>query len=279
MIHGVDLCNTSSFIMSLTPCFNSIIYLHLYTQGVISSSVSSFSEQAEGVIISYEEEKNAPTLVTCDQEVYALCAYANCTLNEKTKTANCPCYSLSGPSMVRIDIIPDAEVKQDTLDKCNEDACDQNNAPVCNAISDGTLWPGSDAVSTFSHELEEENGVEFDDNGEKITTWNCTTSPQEVRFVPNCMLAPCRFLDTPITNDYFAGSATMECTCALIQATTPNYGIVGGLNDPCGPPPSYVNTGGSSLNAYAANEEAVKLAWKEVTREFGGDVSSSSAWL
>ena len=143
--------------------------------------------------------------VTCEEDVYALCAFANCTLNEKTKTANCPCYGIFGESQARIDVAPpDAQV--------------QPASALCNAISDGSLWPGADAISTYSHELEEENGIVFDDNGEKILTWECTTSPNEVRLVPNCMLAPCRVLEEPVTNDYFAGEATMECICPLIQA-------------------------------------------------------------
>jgi hypothetical protein len=136
--------------------------------------------------------KQAKNHVTCEEDVYALCAFANCTLNEKTKTANCPCYGIFGESQARIDVAPpDAQV--------------QPASALCNAISDGSLWPGADAISTYSHELEEENGIVFDDNGEKILTWECTTSPNEVRLVPNCMLAPCRVLEEPVTNDYFAG--------------------------------------------------------------------------
>ena len=64
--------------------------------------------------------QDAPIVVTCEQDVYALCAYAKCTINDDMKTAKCPCYSLSGPSLARIDLIPDADVKQATLDKCTD---------------------------------------------------------------------------------------------------------------------------------------------------------------
>jgi len=202
-------------------------------------------------------------LVTCEEDVYALCAFANCTLNEKTKTANCPCYGISGESQARIDVAPDAQV--------------QPASALCNAISDGSLWPGADAVSTYSRELKEENGIEFDDNGDMILTWECTTSPNEVRLVPNCMLAPCRVLEKPVTNDYFAGDATMECTCPLIQAEEV-YGIYGGLKDPC-VGPSWVNTAGPTLDIHAMNPVAVEMAWEEVAKEFNGKVGSAALTL
>lgn len=84
-----------------------------------------------------------------ERDTLALCAYyANCTINEDLKTVNCPCYELSGPSLARIDIIPNPGVKQATINTCTDaNACSQNNAPICEAIADGTE---ADAVSTFS---------------------------------------------------------------------------------------------------------------------------------
>ena len=106
-----------------------------------------------------------------------------------------------------------------------------------------SLWPGVDAVSTFSREFEVENGVVLNEQGERDAfTWKCAVSKREVRLVPNCMLAPCRALDNPVTNPYFDGEATMECTCPLIQAND-DYNLFGGLQDPCDEP-ALVNVGG-----------------------------------
>merc|ERR1719203_1815190 len=189
-------------------------------------------------------------------------------------TANCPCYSLSGPSLARIDVIPDPEVKQATLDKCEDaTACSQNNAPICEAIADGTLWPGADAVSTFSRALEIENGVIVDENGDRSSpNWNCAVPSSGGGLVPNCMLAPCRALDGPVSVPYFAGDATMECTCPLIKAST-DYSIFGGLENPCDG--SLVNVGGPTLAMHAMDTTAVALAWEAVTEEFNREEEMS----
>lgn len=227
--------------------------------------------------INTAHSQDAPVAVSCEQDVYALCAYANCTMNEDTLTANCPCYSISGPSLARIDLIPDDQIRQETIATCTDaTSCADNNAPICDAISTGSLWPGADAVSTFSRELEVENGVLLNEEGERDTfTWKCAVSKREVRLVPNCMLAPCRALDNPVTNPYFDGEATMECTCPLIKAND-DYTLFGGLQDPCDEP-ALVNVGGPTLNVHAMNREEVRLAWEAVTREFNGENSSSDA--
>jgi len=227
--------------------------------------------------INTANAQNAPVAVSCEQDVYALCAYANCTMNEDTLTANCPCYSISGPSLARIDLIPDDQVRQETIDTCTDStSCADNNAPICDSIADGSLWPGADAVSTFSRELEVENGVILNDEGERETfTWKCAVSKREVRLVPNCMLAPCRALDNPVTNPYFDGEATMECTCPLIHAND-DYTLFGGLKDPCDEP-ALVNVGGPTLNVHAMNKDAVRSAWEAVTREFNGENISLDA--
>ena len=227
--------------------------------------------------INTANAQNAPVAVSCDQDVYALCAYANCTMNADSLTANCPCYSIAGSSLARIDLIPDDQVRQETVDTCTDaTSCSDNNAPICDSVADGSLWPGADAVSTFSRELEVENGVKLNDEGERDTfTWKCAVSKREVRLVPNCMLAPCMALDNPVTNPYFDGEATMECTCPLIKAND-DYTLFGGLQDPCDEP-ALVNVGGPTLNVHAMNREAVRLAWEAVKREFNGDDSPSDA--
>jgi len=225
--------------------------------------------------------QDAPAVtVTCEQETYALCAYANCTMNADLKTANCPCYSLSGPSVAIIGVIPDAAIQQATIEACSKEpttcATTENDgvAPICQAIADQALW-GADAVSTFSMALQEENGVAVDENGtrnDSMPTWSCRGV--EGRLVPNCMLAPCRTLATPVTNNpYFDGEATMECVCPLLKANV-NYTNFGGLQNPCEDSlvpeeGGYVqNTGGPVFVQHVMDPAVVAAAWEAVRTEF-----------
>jgi len=226
---------------------------------------------------------DAPIAVSCTQDTYALCAYAKCTMNADRTTASCPCYAVTGTSLARLDIIPDATIKTATLKHVmcntnNEDTdCndEDNRAPICKAIANATLWPGADAVSTFSRELELENGVVLDEMGDRSSpNWECPVpaNANSGRLVPNCMLAPCRALKQPVTDSYFAGEATMACTCPLIKATS-NYTLFGGLESPCDDNGdngySLVNVGGNILAEHASNSTAVALAWEAVAEEFG----------
>jgi len=226
------------------------------------------------VVHNVHAAKDAPIAVSCTQDTYALCAYTKCTMNADMTTASCPCYAVNGTSLARIDVIPDATIKTATLNMCtNNDGkdCNEDNiAPICKAIADETLWPGADAVSTFSRELELDNGVVLDNMGDRSSpNWECPVPANSSRLVPNCMLAPCRSLKQPVTDSYFAGEATMECTCPLIKATS-NYTIFGGLESPCGGDGySLVNVGGNILAEHASNSTAVELAWEAVAEEFG----------
>lgn len=224
-------------------------------------------------VFPVDANENAPVAVACAQDTYALCAYSNCTINGDLKTASCPCYELSGPSMARVDVIPNPVVKEATINKCTDpEACSQSNAPICDVIADGSLWPGADAVSTFSRALEIPNGVAVDSDGKRgEPNWSCSAKPG--RLVPNCMLAPCVLKDSPVTNPYFYGNATMECTCPLIEANV-DYVSFGGRQSPCSDSPvpiecGYVqNTGGSVLAAHASNSAGVSSAWEAVAEEF-----------
>ena len=220
--------------------------------------------------------QDAPVAVTCELDSYALCAYANCTINADLKTANCPCIALSGPSVARIDLIPDENVKQSTIA-----SPENNNASICEAIADKSLWEGADAVSTFSRATEEVNNVNVNDDGTRgDPTWTC--SGVEGRLVPNCMLAPCRILDPTVTNPYYDGEAAMECTCPLIAANV-DYTNFGGLQSPCEDSPvpmegGYVqNAGGALLNQYAMDSAAVSAAWEAVEKEFNKEGSATGS--
>lgn len=224
--------------------------------------------------VSITDAAKAPLAVSCEQDTFALCAYSNCTINADLQTASCPCYELSGPSLARIDVIPSPGVKQATMSKCTDaNACSQNNAPICDAIVDGSLWPGADAVSTFSRDLEVENGALVEWDGERgEPNWECSAQP--VRLVPNCMLAPCVFEDSkPVTNQYWSGAASMKCTCPLIEADV-DYVSFGGLQSPCKSSPVPVdggfvqNTAGAVLAAHASDNMGVAAAWEAVAAQF-----------
>ncbi|KAL7533599.1 hypothetical protein ACHAWF_004553 [Thalassiosira exigua] len=225
---------------------------------------------------AHADHRKQPLAVSCTQDKFALCAYANCTINGDLKTASCPCYVLSGPSLARIDLIPNPGVKQATKNQCTRDvACSSSDAPLCDAIADGTMWPGADAVSTFSRDLEVKNGVVLDWDGERgAPNWSCPA--KEGRLVPNCMLAPCHLLEAPATNPFFHGNAMMECTCPLIRADV-DYVSHGGLQSPCDSSPmpkegGYVqNTAGQVLNRHVSDSSAVALAWEAVAAEFKSD--------
>lgn len=220
---------------------------------------------------SYAQE--APVAVTCDLELYALCAYANCTINSDLQTATCPCLEMNGPSVARIDLIPDAVVQEETLD-----SPDNTSTGICRAMTDKTSWAGADAVSTFSRASEVENNVTVNDDGTRgDPTWSC--SGVEGRLVPNCMLAPCRALGTVVTNPYYSGGATMECVCPLIAADI-DYTNFGGLQNPC--QDSMVplaggyaqNAGGALLNQYVMDGDAVAAAWEAVEKQFQAAVEN-----
>lgn len=219
--------------------------------------------------------QDAPVAVTCDLEVYALCAYANCTINGDLQTATCPCLELSGPSVARIDLIPDPVVQQETLA-----SPDNTSTGICRALADKSLWAGADAVSTFSRASEVENNVTVNEDGTRgDPTWSC--SGVEGRMVPNCMLAPCRALGTVVTNPYYSGEATMECVCPLIAANI-DYTNFGGLQDPCQDSMVPVeggyaqNAGGALLNQYVMDQEAVAAAWDAVEKQFSAVVETGA---
>ena len=222
-----------------------------------------------------------PLVVFCDQEVYALCAFANCTINADLKTASCPCFGLTGVSAARVDLIPtiNASIQEETEQVCSTTSCQSpdgvNNAPLCQAIANGQLWKGADAVSTFSRALEAENGVLLNDEGEQDNaTWTC--AGVEGRMVPNCMLAPCRKLAEPQTNPYFAGEADYECICPLLDANV-DYEIFGGLQSPCGDASDgqqaqgdfVQNTAGAVLQQFVQDQAVIDAAWAAVAMAFG----------
>jgi hypothetical protein len=252
---------------------------------LLSSPSSSMAQEDDPMI-------TPPVVVFCQQEIYALCAFANCTINADLTTARCPCFGLTGVSAARIDMIPnDPLLQEQTWQVCNTNTSCQvvpdgiDDAPICAAIANGTLWEGADAVSTYSRALEVENGVQLTEDGALgDPSWTCPGV--KGRLVPNCMLAPCRKKvaqnDETKKNVYYAGSADYECTCPLIPADI-DYVIFGGLTNPCND--SLVpreggfaqNTGGSLLMQYVQDPSAMDAGWDAVTKAFEASITSTEA--
>jgi len=217
---------------------------------------------------------------------YALCAFANCTVNADETTASCGCYGFdepSGISSMRISLIPDEDVRQATVEAyyeacvsspagCGEELpleLTRDKTPVCNAINDESLWPDADLVSTYSAELEPENNVQFDEDGNYLASWECEAAPG--RFIPVCMLAPCRY-SAPSENPYHSGQHTVTCTCPLVEVTV-DYNVTGGLQDPCSKEVVseglYVQAAGGSIFAKLADDpQLVEPAWIAVEKAF-----------
>jgi hypothetical protein len=238
------------------------------------------------VIVAREQE--GPAVAVACQNAYALCAFANCTVNADLKTASCGCYSFYDPdsiSIARVAIIPDDDIRDETRKVCNTStSCkapdDVDVAPVCTSIAadaenDGQLWPMADLVSTYAPVLETENGVEKDDQGAAVPTWSCPAAPG--RFVPVCMLAPCVFSE-PAQNPYNFGTHNMTCTCPLVEADIA-YDVFGGLQDPCSQ--KAIEAGdhvqaaaGALLAKYENDTDYVANAWAEVQVAFESSISN-----
>ena len=224
-------------------------------------------------------------LVECTSP-YALCAFANCTVNADETTASCGCYGFdkpSGISSMRISLIPDEGLRQATVEAYYEacvsspDGCGvqlpleltRDKTPVCNAMNDESLWPGADLVSTYSAELRPENNVQVDEDGNYLASWECEAAPG--RFIPVCMGAPCWY-SAPSENPYHFGQHNVTCTCPLVEVTV-DYSVPGGLQDPCSK--EVVSEGlyvqgwpGSILAKLADDPQLVESAWIAVKNAF-----------
>lgn len=231
-----------------------------------------------------ENAQEGPAVAVLCDNPYALCAYANCTVNDDNATASCGCYAFDfGTSVSRVELIPDPVVQQKTREVCNSTfACWSDNvddAPVCAAVKYKGLWASADIVSTYSSKLEEENGVEPLENGTYVYSWECPATPG--RFVPVCMMAPCVFLDEPTTNPYNYGTINATCTCPLVEVTE-DYRVFGGLQSPCSSEPTkpgdYVQAaGGALLDRLANDEELARAAWQAVDAQFVPSNATTSA--
>lgn len=222
------------------------------------------------------------------QMPYALCAYANCTVNEDGKTASCGCYAFdSGVSSAIVALTPDADVESSTRAACpNATACDVGEAPLCSAMQPSSsssssptlLWPGAELVSTYSSELAEENKNPFGSPDNEGNVWNCSGSERGTLLVPVCMQAPCRFA-MESSNPYNYGTHNVTCTCPLVPATS-DYVVNGGLTNPCHNPSDSSSSSSSDVTkagdfvqaawipSYAEDKEAIQANWDAVRIAF-----------
>jgi hypothetical protein len=239
-----------------------------------------------------QQEAPAAAAVAC-QNAFALCAFANCTVNADLKTASCACYAFGNPdsiSIARVALIPDVDIRNATRNICNTStSCgvgapeNVDVAPVCQSLETGQpdeLWSMAHLISTYAPVLEAENGVEKDDQGVAIPTWSCPAAPG--RFVPVCMLAPCVMMasgEAPQTNPYYYGSTNVTCTCPLVEADIA-YDVFGGLQDPCSQnvvaAGDYVQAAGSGLLAKFENDtDYITSAWEAVQEAFESSISNN----
>ena len=194
---------------------------------------------------------------------YALCASSNCTVNSDGSTASCGCYGFeedaTSISSMRIALIPDAGVKEATIAACAQSptGCDDgpmsnanlDSTPVCAAIRDHKLWPGSDLVSTFA----------FKPDLPKLNndaTWTCDAKPGQV--VPVCMFAPCRYSNSVQPN--------VTCTCPLVAVTDEYDVAAGGPNFPCAEEDTVSE--GSYMQVIMWNVGLTEPAWAAVNEAF-----------
>jgi hypothetical protein len=228
----------------------------------------------------------APAIAVRCQNPFALCAFANCTVNSDGLTADCGCYSFPADdsvSVIRTGLIPDADgLRVETQAVCNApESCFEtpDEAPICDAIQGNTLWPGASMVSTFAPLLEEENGVMKDPTtGEAIPSWMCPAAPG--RRVPICMLAPCVPSTASLSNPYNFdnGSLDQVCTCPMVEVSV-DYPVVGGLQNPCSTevplPGDFVQAAaGPLLLMLEADPDRVEQGWENVAASFEAKVGA-----
>ena len=143
----------------------------------------------------------------CRGGPFALCYYSgpssgpedlSCTLTPDGHYANCQCFDIPyGVYFVDINAILNYSVYQDTISQCGTDGslcATTNSAPVCQAVNQGNLIPGTSLYSAFSFDCIPTNG---------IGQTNCSRAPYV-----GCMTAPCFATDQP---------GIVQCSCPVFD--------------------------------------------------------------
>jgi hypothetical protein len=149
----------------------------------------------------------ASNFVPCRGGPFALCYYSgpsaspedlSCTLTADGLYANCQCFNIPyGVYFVDINAILNHSVYEDTIAQCGTDGslCGTlNSAPVCQAVNQGKLIPGTSVYSTFSFDCVPTNG---------IGQTNCSHAPYA-----GCMTAPCFKTGKP---------GIVQCSCPVFD--------------------------------------------------------------
>jgi hypothetical protein len=156
----------------------------------------------------------------CRGGPFSLCYYSgpnsgpedlSCTLTPDGLYANCKCFDIPyGVFFVDINGILNHSIYEKTIAQCGIDGslCGTlNSAPVCQAINQGKLIPGTSLYSTFSFDCVPTNG---------IGQTNCSQAPYV-----GCMTAPCfktgqsgidRCSCPVFDGPYQVGQNNQECT-------------------------------------------------------------------
>ena len=146
----------------------------------------------------------------CEGASIALCYYSGpgpttpCNLESGGDLANCTCYAIPKGQKykVLINAILNLDVYLKTVEVCGKDGskCQPTGsieAPVCQAINDGTYMPGADLISTFSLYLEKQM---------PIHPTTCSTPAAYA----GCMTAPCKQTGKTDPN---TGLPLVQCGC------------------------------------------------------------------
>jgi hypothetical protein len=186
-----------------------------------SSSPCAWADVAEGMqnFLACRLETTGPI---------ALCYYSgvpgsplftpSCTFSQAKNAAECDCYRISADvprgatySYVLISAILNKKVYEDTVAQCGDgslclnasnvtSAPNMQEAPVCDALRNKTLFPGADVISDFSPILFGQIGV---------TSFECPKQG-DTNLYAGCMTAPCK--NTGKT-DPTTGLPIVKCTC------------------------------------------------------------------
>jgi hypothetical protein len=157
---------------------------------------------------AYADITVAPSnFLPCRGGPFALCYYSgpnsgpedlSCTLTPDGNYANCQCFDIPyGMYFVDINAILNHPIYLDTIAQCGTDGslCGTiNSAPVCQAVNQGHLIPGTNTYSTFSFDCVPTNG---------IGVTNCTHAPYA-----GCMTAPCFPTNQP---------GIVQCSCPVFD--------------------------------------------------------------
>lgn len=160
----------------------------------------------------------------------ALCYYSGvpgdplgtlgCTLTQGGKAADCDCYQISRGqpagarySYILVTAILNKRVYQETVRRCgrNGERClnaanlgsadPPGEAPACDAMRAGTMFPGADLISTFTPILYPELG---------LISQACPRDGRGGNVYAGCMGSPCK---TTGRTDPKTGLPLVRCTC------------------------------------------------------------------